>query len=272
MKKTILIILALLMTTALVWAGDIWYCPMHPHYTSDKAGKCPICSMDLVKRQPAKDQGMANQKISGYAPVVMSKEMAVTIGLKEVSVIKKSMMKTIHAPGTLSRTNSLYLSAYAEIFENDITLIHNGQKATVEIPALGQSYEGTVRWLDQVVDPQTRTVKIRIDIEKIKMKLRANMFVNVSLPVQLQEALTIPIDAVLMTGKRSIVFLVKDQGSYLPREIKTGVLADGCVEVKEGLAEGQKIVSGANFLIDSESRLQAALDGLEPAMAGGSHE
>ena len=258
MKKIILIILAVLMTTTLVWAADIWYCPMHTHYTSDKPGQCPICGMDLVKRQPI-DKIQGSAKVKGYAPIVIAEPTQKLMGLKTVEVLKRSLTKTFKIPGYSFRNNTPYLWAYADILESDILLIHVGQKVSVEIPTLDKTVEGVVRWIAPEVDTQTRTVKVRIEMPKLRMVLKSNMYLNISFSLILENSLVIPRDAVMMTGMRSIVFIKNKQNEFIPQEVKTSQEADGYVQIKEGLHEGQMIALGANFLVDSESKLKAAL-------------
>ncbi len=271
MKKIILILLAAIFTTTSVFAKEIWYCPMHPHYTSDKPGNCPICGMTLVKRR-AKEEGVQSVipvgQVQGYASVTIKQPMQNLMGLKTVVVEKKSLVKTIRAPGIVDPNFQASKSArtfpiYAQVSEMDIPLIQLGQKAVIEIPSFGQTIQGTVRYIDWKVDSTTRTVNVRIDVRGVDFKLRGNMFVNVMIPVESSEGLLIPRDSVMMTGTRSVVFVVGKNDSFHPQEVKTGLESEGLIQVKEGLQEGQKLVSGANFLVDSESRLQAAVVQME---------
>ena len=150
---------------------------------------------------------------------------------------------------------------YAEVFESDLGFVDVGQKARIEILAYGETVEGVVRAVAESVDPDKRTVRVRIEVPQSKGELKEGMFVNVVMPVELNESLLVPRDAVMMTGTRAIVFLKTVAGMFQPREVKTGLEADGFVQIKEGLKENDIVVSGANFLVDSESRLQAALEG-----------
>ncbi len=269
MKKIILILLAVIFTTASVFAKEIWYCPMHPTYISDRAGQCPICGMNLVKKQDkaeAAHQDHEQRKVDGYAPVTIKESMQKLIGLKTVMVERNALVKTIRAPGVVDPNYQATKSArtfpiYAQVSEIDIPLVQLGRKAEVQIPTFNQTIEGVIRYIDWKVDPATRTVNVRIDVREVDIKLRGNMFVNVSIPVESPSALIIPRDTVMMTGTRAVVFVVGKDDTFQPQDIKTGLESEGMIEVLQGLQEGQKIVSGANFLIDSESRLQAALAG-----------
>ena len=154
------------------------------------------------------------------------------------------------------------LLIHARIFEEDLGYVDVGQKAIVDIPAYRESFEGIVRSVGDEVDPQTRTVIVRIELLNVKADLKINMYANVLMPVELNDVLMIPRDALMDTGTRKVVFVQRGEGRFEPREVKAGMESDGMVEVKEGLAEGDLIVTGGNFLVDSESRLQAALDGI----------
>jgi multidrug efflux pump subunit AcrA (membrane-fusion protein) len=222
--------------------------------------------MNLVKKQDkAQDnhQDHPAQKVDGYAPVTIKEPMQQLMGLKTVAVQKKSLVKTIRAPGIVDPNFQASKSArtfpiYAQISEMDIPLIQLGQKANVEIPTFNESIQGIVRYIDWKVDPATRTVNVRMDVKGVSFKLRGNMFVNVTIPVKSADGLVIPRDSVMMTGSRAVVFIVGKDNSFHPIDIKTGIESEGLIQVKEGLKEGQKIVTGANFLLDSESRIQAA--------------
>jgi Cu(I)/Ag(I) efflux system membrane fusion protein len=112
------------------------------------------------------------------------------------------------------------------------------------------------------VDGASRSVRAHIKLSNVEEDLKSNTFANVSMPVELDQTLVVPRDAVMMTGTRAIVFVQTTDGVFTPKEVQTGWEADGFIEIKKGLTEGEQVVSGANFLVDSESRLQAALEGM----------
>ena len=230
---------------------EIWYCPMHPHYTSDHPGQCPICGMTLVKRVSApQEHGAA---INGYTTIAVTAQGQQLAGVRTVVVGKKDAVKTIRAAGQYEG------QAYAQVFENDLVFIKIGQKAIVEIPAYHQKYEGEVLSIDSTVDETSRTIRVRIWFKQANQRrFKTNMFVNVEFPVKLKGALIVPRDAVMDTGIRKIVFVQKDGGTFEPREIQTGMETDDGFEVKSGLKEGERIVVSGNFLLDSESRVQAS--------------
>ncbi|MBI2884580.1 MAG: efflux RND transporter periplasmic adaptor subunit [Candidatus Omnitrophica bacterium] len=158
---------------------------------------------------------------------------------------------------------------YAAIYEFELPWVEAGQAVTVELPASpGTAFTGVVRAIDPVLDPATRSVRARVRVDDGQGALKPEMFVNVSIAVTLPEALAVPAEAVFKTGSRQIVFVATGQGMFEPRNVTLGAGADGYEEVRAGVADGEQVVTNGNFLIDSESRLNAALQG----MSGGEHQ
>ena len=330
----------------------IYYCPMHPQYTSDRPGKCPICGMDLVKKESQSSKQSAGV-VGDHAAVRLSDYQQQLLGVKLTPVVKKPFVKTIRTYGYVTNDMDLYkaqleyigawrkyavfrrprtardefpddwgefsgrapgedfrkarerlmkaeyelrhmgfqdaqleqlrlikyelaeirpeillgqkwqpLWIHARILEGDLGYVDVGQKAVVDIPAYRESFEGIVRSVGDEVDPRTRTVIARIGLPGVKEYLKVNMYADVSMPVELNDVLMVPRDAVMDTGLRQVVFLRRGEGYFEPVETKTGMESDGMVEVKEGLTEGEMVVAGGNFLVDAESRLRAAFPGM----------
>jgi Cu(I)/Ag(I) efflux system membrane fusion protein len=122
-------------------------------------------------------------------------------------------------------------------------------------------FEGDLITVDPVLNAMTRTLRVRIAVPNGEKALKPEMFVDVVLEVPLGTKLSIPEEAVLDTGERQLVFVDKGEGRIEPREVRVGYEGEGYYEVLSGLAKGEKVVSSANFLIDSESRLRAAVKG-----------
>lgn len=387
----------------------IYYCPMHPTYTSDRPGDCPICNMKLVKKETEDQKAhtaeehralIANEAKQppreltveelmkmkpgeicllhkckmgtcmiamteemarlgkcphcgedlgivvkdavpqGYAAVKLNQEKQQVLGLRTALVEKKIMNKTIRALGRIAYDPELYQAEeefvqalkaaqkaekgtvpeikeqankladsgrlklklmglnddliaeieksgvpdrtllygepgktvwlYAPIYEYELPLVKVGQKVAVEVPAVqGKAYEGIIRSIDPVLDPTTRTVRVRAQLENTDGSLRPEMYVNALVEVALGEVLAVPEEAVFMTGEKNIVFVDKGNGKFEPREIFVGAKADEYYEVKKGLGAGESVVTSGNFLIDSESRLKSALEGMT---SGGGHQ
>jgi hypothetical protein len=158
---------------------------------------------------------------------------------------------------------------YAQIYEYELPLIRVGQKLKAEASSLaGQAFEGKIRAIDRMVDQQTRTIRIRAQLQDPQGQLKPDMFVNVVIEIDLGEILAVAKEAVFDTGVKKIVFIDKGQGVFEPKDVVLGTIVDDYYEVKSGLQEGESVVVSGNFLIDSESRLKAALEGMG---SGGGH-
>lgn len=152
---------------------------------------------------------------------------------------------------------------YAPIYEYELPLVKVGQTISIEISAtLGKTLTGTIRSIDSVLDPMTRTARVRAVLVDPDGGLKPEMYVNASIAVNSGEVLAIPEEAVFNTGTRQVVFVDRENGIFEPRDVKVGFKTDGFYELKEGVSEGEVVVTSGNFLIDSESRLKAALDGM----------
>jgi Cu(I)/Ag(I) efflux system membrane fusion protein len=125
----------------------------------------------------------------------------------------------------------------------------------------GRSFDGRVAFVYPTVNAQTRTAKVRIEVPNPDLLLKTDMYatVEITAPVDNATVLAVPDSAVLDTGTRQTVLVDRGEGRFEPRAIKPGARADGYVAVLEGVREGEKVVTGANFLIDAESNLRAAL-------------
>jgi RND family efflux transporter MFP subunit len=152
---------------------------------------------------------------------------------------------------------------YAQVYEYELPYIRVGQSVRVEVPSLqGRTFEGTVRAIDQMVEPMTRTTRIRAQLQDPDGLLKPDMYVNASVSVDLGEVAAVPEAAVFDTGAQKIVFVDKGQGLFEPRQVTLGAQGDDFDEIKKGLAPGEVVVTSGNFLIDSESRLKSALQGI----------
>lgn len=385
----------------------VYYCPMHPNYTSDRPGTCPICNMSLVKREVSEHKtepmdmsqhaasagkatapktftvaelmamkpheicllhkckhGMCAIKMTpefarlgkcpmcgedlgviikdafpqGYTSVQLGAGKQQAIGVKTASVQKVVLTKTIRAAGRIAYDPELYQAEeeylqaaqalkkaetadpeikeqaaklvdssriklrllglsdtivqeieqagkpdrsllysdaggkvwlYTPIYEYELPFVHAGDNVEVAVPALpDKKFQGIIRSLDSVVDPVTRSVRIRAQLENPDGALKPEMYVDAILQVNLGEQVAVPEEAVFITGEKNIVFIVRESDVFEPREVTLGAKADGFYQVKSGLQEGEKVVTSGNFLIDSESRLKAAL---EDVGQGGAH-
>jgi multidrug efflux pump subunit AcrA (membrane-fusion protein) len=162
---------------------------------------------------------------------------------------------------------------YAQVYEYEAPLVKPGQPVEITVPSLpGRVYAAKIKAVDPILSPTTRTVRVRMLVPTPDESLRPESFVQVKIHVPLGEKLAVPSDAVLDTGENQIVFVVEAEGRFEPRSVSLGREAQGFYEVLSGLAEGEEVVTSANFLIDSESRFRAALAGFKnPAPAAHEH-
>ncbi len=392
-------------TSHMAKAKAVYYCPMHPSYTSDKPGDCPICGMKLVKKEEARAieekaktakeicilhncpmlQTNCPMQITGVvkdcpfcgahltkgkkilyyrnpmnpeitSPVPMKDSMGMDyipiyeeeagaeeggiyisperqqfIGVKKEKVEKRRLTRQILTVGRVAYDPVLYIAqeeylqalktqnalssssikeqsnslleaaerkllllgmskeqieglskekkpqgnlylptkentvwVYTTIYEYEIGLIKEGIPVEIESIAFpGEIFTGKITSITPVLDPMTRSVQARVEVENPDNKLKPEMFVNVRINVDLGERLTVSEEAIINTGKRTIVVVTNDKGNFFSRDVKLGESAEGLYEVLEGLSEGEIIVTSGNFLIDSESRLQSAISGSE---------
>ena len=343
--------------------AEIYYCPMHPDYTSDKPGDCPICGMHLVKREtaapverkvkfyrspmnpsvtspkPMKDEmGMdyvpvyeetaGGSSVAGHGMVSMTPEKQQMIGLKTEKAAYRSLLKTVRASGKVAYDPDLYRAiseyreslaayekikagswqeatdraksvvdssklklrqmgigddqlasvekdpgrydnlllaedkvwVYAQIYEYESAAVKPGQKAVITSNAFpGREFSGTVRSLDPIFSEETRTLRARIETDNPGKELRSEMYVEAAIKADLGTMLAVPVSAVLNTGEKEIAFVAKDNNTFEPREVKTGRRNDDYAEILTGLRAGERVVTSANFMVDSESRMKAAL-------------
>ncbi len=158
----------------------------------------------------------------------------------------------------------------ADVFEQDIGLVRTGSKARVSISAYpDQTFEATITYVYPTLKPETRTVSVRLEIGNPRQLLKPAMFAQVELPVGGKgKVLTIPNSAVIDSGTRRIVLIQLAEGRFEPREVKLGSRTDNYVEVMAGVKDGEPVVVAANFLIDAESNLKAAIGGFGSGQGG----
>lgn len=179
-------------------------------------------------------------------------------------------METYH----IADLSSLWLSV--EVFEGQLAWIGPGSAADVSFTYFpGEAFRGTVRFIEPELSEKTRTLRVKLEVPNPGRRLRAGMFATVTFePVAARGVLTVPSLAVLRTGQRDVVVLDEGGGRFSPRNVTLGHQGARYVEVLEGLAEGDRVVTSAQFLIDSEASLQEAIQKMiaqrrgEPASNG----
>ena len=166
-----------------------------------------------------------------------------------------------------------------DVYEAELGRAKMGMPADLTIQsAPGKTFKGRVAFVDPIMDPKTRTAKARVEFANPKGELKPEMFGEVVLKGQGRKGILVPLDAVLDAGTTKVAFVALGDGKFEPREVTTGTTVGEKVEVLSGLKVGEDVVVRANFLVDSESRLKAALAHLsqkgasQPSAPAGGHQ
>ncbi len=163
-----------------------------------------------------------------------------------------------------------HLWVEAWVSESDLPLMKPGLQAAITFPSLGhKTVTAPITFLYPHLDPQTRRGRVRLELDNPDHLLRPDMWASVEIQIPLGERLLIPASAVIDTGQRFIAFVEGEDAHLHPRELKVGFKTDDYYEVLEGVKAGEKVVTRALFLVDSESQLKAAIAGMG---AGGEHQ
>jgi membrane fusion protein, copper/silver efflux system len=151
-----------------------------------------------------------------------------------------------------------------QVYEYELPLIRLGQSVQVEFPygAGTRAREGKIVFISPTLEPKTRTAEVRVEFPNPDMTLKPDMYVTFKSRVSFGSPLVVPTDAVLDTGSEQYVFVDKGQGYFEPRTVKIGQEADGMYAIERGLRAGERVVTAANFILDSESRLKGVIDNM----------
>lgn len=149
---------------------------------------------------------------------------------------------------------------YVDVYEDQLPWIKLGDSALMQVRSQpGRDYKGEIRFIYPTVDPQTRTVRVRLEFANPERQLKPGMFANITLLVDPREnAVVIPSEAIVRSGPREQVFVQTEPGKFIPREVKLGISADGETQILSGVEAGELVVTSSQFLIDSESKLREA--------------
>ena len=162
-----------------------------------------------------------------------------------------------------------------DIYEYELPYVKLGQEAMISLSYYpGETFSGKITYIYPYLNSETRTNRVRIEVTNPGFKLKPEMFANLEIHVDYGAKLTIPADAVLDAASQERPFVAKGDGYFEPREVKLGVKGEGMYEVLGGVAEGERVVTSANFLVDSESSLKAVLKQMTqgPGAGAGEHK
>ncbi|MBC7186235.1 MAG: efflux RND transporter periplasmic adaptor subunit [Calditrichaeota bacterium] len=357
----------------------VYHCPMHPEYTSDKPGNCPICGMNLVPVKPEGKETEREQHGALHIPQEKLRAIGVTFGvaerrklekrirlvgritydetrLKEVNTKFSGWVESLHVDfvGKVVRAGEPLLAVYspelvaaqeeyllalrakdsspelleaarrklllwdlsetqigelerngvpfrvvtlsspvtgfvidktvfqgkhieagetlyrvadisrvwlrAAVYEEDLPFLRLGQRVAVELVGEPErKLHGTVDYINPYLDEATRTAEVRVTLANPDGRIMPGMYASVEVSADLGERLVVPEQAVVFSGERYLVFVDRGEGTLEPREIRTGARTNDFIEVLGDIAPGERVVTSANFLIDSESKLRLAL-------------
>ena len=168
---------------------------------------------------------------------------------------------------TLADLSQIWVEA--QLFPEDMGRVKPGAPVDIAVDAYpGRTVRGHIQMVLPQVDMATRTGRVRIDLPNPGVRFKPGMYVNVDLKVGLGRQTTVPASAVLMTGTRSVAFLYRGDGQLIPTDVAPGQTIGDRLIILKGLSPGQRVVSSANFLVDSESQLQAAAGAFAPPPPG----
>jgi RND family efflux transporter MFP subunit len=154
----------------------------------------------------------------------------------------------------------------ASLYEMDAAAVRPGMRASVSLPSdPGRRFSGRVAYVYPTLDPATRTLKVRVELANPRLVLKPGMFADVELALAQARHLTVPDTAILDTGERQLVFVATAPGTFVPRAVAVGERSGGRAAILSGLRAGEQVVVRAGFLLDSESRLRAAVLGANGA-------
>ncbi|MBW6512696.1 MAG: efflux RND transporter periplasmic adaptor subunit [Desulfuromonadaceae bacterium] len=218
------------------------------------ASRRRLALWDISSRQinRLEKSGEVVKNLTLYAPYdgIVTMKM-----VKEGQFIKSGMELLV-----LSDISQVWV--YADIYEYEMPWVKVGQQGKIILPYVGsEPVESVISYIYPYVEPKTRTVKARFELKNPDFILKPDMYVNVRLESEsVAGALTIPVEAVLHSGEKQTVFVALGDGKFEPRQVKTGLQGEaGNIEIVQGLLEGEQVVTSAQFMLDSESKLREAI-------------
>jgi Cu(I)/Ag(I) efflux system membrane fusion protein len=195
-----------------------------------------------------------------------TKALTLTSPVRGIVTAKDVVKGATLEPGSIPYeiTDLTTVWVMADAYQPDLAQVKLGTRASMSFEALpDRVIIGTVAFVDPILDVQSRTAKVRLEVQNDDGELKPGMFGEVLFRGETRESLTIPSDALIPTGRGFYVFVALGEGRLEPRSVKLGEKSGEKVEITEGLSEGESVVTRANFLVDSESSLRAALSAVE---------
>lgn len=224
-------------------------------------------STDRLKQWNIPEREVARLESSGQASQELEIDSPVSGYITERNALPNAYVQPETKIYTVADLSTVWV--LAQVFQSDLGRIRAGTPATLTVDSYpGRSFRGRVDFIYPDIDMTTRTARARVVFDNPKLAFTPGMFVNATIQVALGNQIVIPGSGVLHTGTRTLVFVDRGSGYLEPREVELGTQAGDEYVVLKGLKPGEHIVTSANFLIDSESQLQAAIGSFVPPPPG----
>jgi Cu(I)/Ag(I) efflux system membrane fusion protein/cobalt-zinc-cadmium efflux system membrane fusion protein len=236
----------------------------HMHGTPAKEGNWLLqAAAERLRRYDIPDAEIAQLEKTGTASHDIGVESPASGYIIERNAFPNAYIQPETKLYTIADLSTVWV--YANVPQADVGRLKPGDRGVVSVDAYpGRKFSGRVDQILPEVDATTRTVRVRLVMSNPGVALKPGMYVNVEIAAPLGRQLVIPASGVLQAGTRQIAFIDRGQGSLEPREIETGMRVSDSVVVLKGLKAGDRIVSSANFLVNSEAQLQSAMSGYAP--------
>jgi len=250
-----------------------WTDPMVPGYQSDKPGKSPFMDMELVPVY-ADAQGGASAAGGGTpgaaddaasTTVSVRPEIVQSLGVRTYRITRGDQPRRIAVTGYLFR-DARGLAVLVDLIDRDASLVRVGQRAEVHVTDVpDRSWSGMIEQIEADVDIGSRAVKARIRLNQSSAALQPNMFADVAIlaAAASKSALFIPREALIRTGTRTAVVLALGEGRFQPVAVTPGVESDDWTEIRQGLKDGDVVVTSGQFLLDSEASVRASFSRMQ---------
>lgn len=224
-------------------------------------------TMERLKQWGVPEEEIARLEATGQVQQELEVDSPVSGYITERNALPSVAVQPDMRLYTIADLSTVWVQAQA--FQSDLGRIKIGAPASLTLDTFpGRTFSGRVDFIYPQVDADTRTAKVRVVFSNPDLQLKPGMYVNVALKVPMGEQLVVPASGVLQSGTRDLAFVFRGDGYLEPREVQLGARVGDDFVVSKGLKAGEQIVTSANFLIDSESQLQAALGSFVPPPPG----